>query len=209
MVKYEYVFWDWNGTLFNDARPSFLAVNEMLRARNLCPITFDQYREYVDVPITRFYERVMDMSKENFSDISVEFHRLCGGFLGDDPLAEGACELLESLYLQGIKQYIFTSSREEMILPHLKRHGIDKYFTAILGATDFYAGSKAERTREYMVNNNINAKKAVFVGDLVHDSEVASFVGSDCVLVSSGHQSKEKLLTTGREVVSTLLDIKF
>ena len=45
-MKYEYVFWDWNGTLFDDAEASWLAVNDMLTARKLPPITFLQYKEY-------------------------------------------------------------------------------------------------------------------------------------------------------------------
>ena len=34
-MKYKHIFWDWNGTLLNDAHVSFEAVNLMLDKRGL------------------------------------------------------------------------------------------------------------------------------------------------------------------------------
>ena len=86
----------------------------------------------------------------------------------------------------------------------LNRCGISDYFTAVLGADDCMAASKVERTRSYLVHNGISPESAVFIGDMVHDSEVASAIGSDCILVSNGHQSETALRQTGRIVVSSL-----
>ncbi len=203
-MKYDYVFWDWNGTLFDDAVSSWHAVNDMLSARKLPLITFDEYREYVDVPIIRFYEKVMDVSKESMEDLSVEFHSLCSKHFSGSPLSDGAEALLKLFKDNGVKQYIFSSSRIDAIIPKLTHFGIDKYFDSVLGADDCYAGSKIERTENFIKNNCISPNRVVFIGDMVHDSEVATIIGSDCILVSSGHQSEEKLIRTGREVVPTL-----
>lgn len=203
-MRLECVFWDWNGTLFDDARASWLAVNDMLMARNLPLITFEQYKVYVDVPIVRFYERVMDMSKESMDELPEEFHTLCEKHFPENPLADKAKELLVYLHNKGIKQYIFSSSHNKRIVPLISRLGIDVYFDAVLGADDYFAGSKVERTENFIKKNGINPDNIVFIGDMVHDSEVAKQIGSKCILVSNGHQPKKTLSLTGDMVVATL-----
>ena len=206
-MRFEYIFWDWNGTLLDDAHIAHSAVNAMLSARKLNKISFSQYRDYVDVPIIRFYERVMDISKESMEDIAIEFNSLCQSLTLKDPLAKNAKALLGSLNAAGVKQYIFSSSKTERILPALREYGIDKYFASVLGANDSFAGSKAERTRDFIQSNSINPKKCLFIGDLVHDCETASLCGGECVLLSYGHQSKTKLLETGKRVFDSLLQL--
>lgn len=206
-MRYDCIFWDWNGTLLDDARAAWLAVNDMLTSRKLPLITFEQYREYIDVPIVRFYERVMDMSKENMHSLSVEFDALWAKHLPADGVSETTKTLLSDLNKKGIKQYIFSSSRNDIIEPYLRKFGIDSYFECVIGATDRNVGSKAERTRDFIVSNGINLEKTVFIGDLVHDFDVATFVGAESLLVSSGHQSESALLKTGAPVVSSLSQI--
>lgn len=203
-MKYENVFWDWNGTLFDDASASWLAVNDMLTVRQQPLINFLQYREYVDVPIIRFYEKVMDVSKECMDKMSMEFHTLCYKHLPKNPLMECSEQILEILRNLGVKQYIFSSSHKDRIVPYLERFGIDKYFDYVLAADDCLAGSKIERTRDYIVNKGISVEKTVFIGDMVHDYEVASAIGSDCILVANGHQSIDTLAKTGTTVLNSL-----
>lgn len=206
-MKYKHIFWDWNGTLLDDALAACNAVNVMLDNRKLPRITFGQYRDYIDVPIVRFYEKVMDMSKESMELLSVEFNSLFRSFLSESPLSLGAKEVLSAFSSLGIKQYIFSSSENKHIEPFLQKCEIEKYFISVIGASDCYVGSKAERTRAFLVQNGIDPNEAVFVGDMVHDCDVASFIGSDCILVSAGHQSEKALLQTGREVVSSLPEL--
>ena len=206
-MKYEYIFWDWNGTLFNDAKASWLAVNDMLIARNLPLISFEQYREYVDVPIMRFYDRVMDTKNESIEALSDEFHALCYSHLPSDPLAIGAKEMLEFLANNGVKQYIFSSSHKNRIITYLDKMGIQHYFDYVLAADDFHAASKIDRTRDFIIEKNIPVDKIVFIGDLIHDSEVAASVGSDCILVGSGHQPISKLVSTGANVVNSIHEL--
>ena len=204
---YKYIFWDWNGTLLDDAEVAWKAVNKMLEKRVRAPITFQQYKEYIDVPIIRFYEKVMDMSKEDMDAISVEFDTLWKKYLEQSPLADGAAEILDKISHNCAEQYIFSSSRNELIEPFLENFSLSRYFKKVLGAPDRYVGSKAERTRAYIVNNNIPVKETLFIGDMLHDSEVAEFVGADCILISNGHQSEKALKSSGRIVLPSLHEL--
>ncbi|WP_407933668.1 HAD family hydrolase [Draconibacterium orientale] len=42
------------------------------------------------------------------------------------------------------------------------------------------------------------------IGDTNHDFEVAQQLEVDCILVADGHQSKERLETTGAKVIDEL-----
>ena len=208
-MKYTHLFWDWNGTLLDDAKASWLAVNDMLTARNLPLISFENYRDYIDIPIIRFYEKVMDVSKENMEDLSVEFNELYSMHLGDVSFDDERLDILKKLYDRGVKQYIFSSSGNKIIKPYLERFGIKKYFTAVLGADDCYVCSKIGRTVDYINSNQINPSEILFVGDMLHDNDVADAIGAECVLLSVGHQSEKALKASGRSVlpsVSALAD---
>ena len=206
-MKYCHVFWDWNGTIFNDALTAHVAVNIMLKKRDLPLISFEQYKDYVDVPIARFYERVMDMSKETLEGLSVEFNALWKENLPENPFSDGVIDVLKYLNQNGIKQYIFSSSQNKYIVPYLEYYGIDNYFTAILGATDCQVGSKVERTRMYLTENSISPSDALFIGDMAHDSDVATAIGADCILLSSGHQCESALKKTGRPIISSINEL--
>ncbi|MBR5278402.1 MAG: HAD family hydrolase [Clostridia bacterium] len=206
-MKYKHIFWDWNGTLLNDAETAYICVNKMLDFRNLPRITFEQYRDYVDVPISLFYERVMDISKETMEGLSIEYNKLWHENLPKEPLAENVAALLEKLRRMGAKQYIFSSSQNKYIEPLLKKYGISEYFDAVLGADDCKVGSKVQRTHNFIIESNISPKKSVFIGDMYHDSEVASAVNSDCILLSCGHQCREALNKAECAVVSNINEL--
>ena len=58
-----------------------------------------------------------------------------------------------------------------------------------------------------MKSSNINKNEAMFVGDTLHDYEVARAMGVGCVLVSCGHQCVEVLGQAGVPIVSSVKDI--
>ena len=206
-MKYKNIFFDWNGTLFDDAYASFSAVNAILDNRKLPKITFEQYREYIDVPVIRFYERVMDVSKENIVELYPEFNEKYEKYLPPQPLFSGLQDLLEKLCELGIKLYIFSSSHTDIINGYLNKFDLSKYFVAVLGANDYLVESKIDRTSEFIKHKGIVASETVFIGDMVHDSDVSRIIGSDCILISSGHQSRDALIASGNKVVSSVAEL--
>ncbi len=45
------------------------------------------------------------------------------------------------------------------------------------------------------------------IGDTIHDFEVAEEAGIGCILVAGGHQSKERLESTGTQVIGNLTEL--
>lgn len=206
-MKYDCVFWDWNGTIFDDVRASLDAVNKMLARRSLPPIDLKTYREYVDTPILKFYEKTFDMSCEDMDNLAVEFNSAYREFLGDEPLRKGVSEVLSELSAMGVRQCIFSASANAIINRYLTEHKLARYFEAVLGADNYYVESKLNRTINYLKTTGIDPKRTVFIGDAEHDLEVARACGGDCILVTGGHRPESALRNSGAYVISSVIQL--
>lgn len=204
-MKYTHIIWDWNGTLLNDIGASLASVNDMLAMRGRSPIDIDYYRECIGVPIVRFYEKVFDLANEDYSVIIKQYNNGYLNHLSNCNLTENAVEVLDYFARMGAKQAIVSSSNNEQLYANVKKYGIFDRFDAVLGASDFYAGSKIERAVEYLKNEG--ECKVLVVGDLVHDAEMAAELGADCALILSGHENRERLYSANARLISDLREL--
>ena len=201
-MRYKNVFWDWNGTVIDDAAASLSAVNAMLADKGLAPITLERYRELIDVPIIRFYERVMDVSGETMETLAEKFNAYYEEFLPECPVRSETRSLLFKLSKLGVRQYVFSSSEKGIIESGIERYGLGGIFSEVLGASDRRVESKVERTAAFFARERLKASESVFIGDMVHDAETARAVGADCILIGGGHQSIRALAKSGAMVAA-------
>ncbi len=203
-MRYTHIFWDWNGTLIDDLDCSMKAVNCILAKRGRKPITKEQYYEYIETPIKRFYDHLFDFTDITMEDIIVEFNYFYRQNICDFPLMDGAAEVIAELDKSGVKQMILSSSSNEMIVPYAKKTGVFDYFDHILGSSDNLVLSKIERAVNFIEENRLSPENCVLIGDTLHDFDTAQAIGCDCILIPKGHQSKVDLLTTGAAVVEDI-----
>ncbi len=204
-MKYTHVIWDWNGTLLNDISASLASVNDMLAMRGKPPIGVEYYRDCIGVPIVKFYEKVFDLANEDYSVIIKQYNNGYLNHLCDCGLTENAVEVLDYFASMGVKQAIVSSSNNEQLHANVKKYGIFERFDAVLGASDFYAGSKIERAVDYLAKSD--ECRVLVVGDLEHDAEMAAELGADCVLITSGHENRERLYAADARVISDLREL--
>jgi len=201
------LLWDWNGTLLDDVGASLAAVNDMLAGRGCGGIGLESYRAAIGVPIRRFYDVHFDMAREDYPSLLREYGEGYMRHLPECALAEGATELLERLRSEGVSQVILSSGEQRNVERSLEVYGVTQYFDAVLGASDYLAGSKLERAREYLQAQKIPPAEVLTTGDLVHDYEVARELGTRCVLSGWGHQGPEQFKGLGVRVVSSLEEL--
>lgn len=207
MDKYKYIIWDWNGTLLDDINASLKSVNDMLEKRGMEPIDKVRYRECIGVPIRIFYEKVFDMSKEDYNVIIEEYNNGYLFHLSECGLSDGAVELLEKLAAKGKRQAIVSSSNNNQLMKNVEKYGVKHWFDAILGAADYMADSKIDRAVTYLKSHNASADEVLVIGDLAHDSMLAKEINADCVLLSSGHETPERLASSGARVIDSLREL--
>ena len=203
--KYSHVFWDWNGTLFDDVEWCVTVMNKMLTARGLRKFGgVEEYRRVFGFPVIDYYRRIgFDLDREPFGELAEEYVALYHSErTGGSGLSRGALPALEALRERRIRQIVLSASEEGALRAQIEGAGIIGYFDEILGISDIYAGGKLGIGLEYIRKNNIG--RALLIGDTEHDFEVAGALGIDCLLVASGHQNIERLAARGVPVIEDL-----
>ncbi len=206
-MKYKYIIWDWNGTLINDIGASLASVNDMLALRGRAPIDINCYKECIGVPIIKFYEKVFDMEKEDYSLIIKQYNEGYLYHLMDVGLTVGASEALKFFKDNGARQVIVSSSNNEQLCNNAEKYGVSEYFDEILGAGDYFAGSKIERAKAYLDKNRAKGDEVLVIGDLEHDAEMADTLGADCILLTSGHEHPQRLKKAKKPLVNDLFEL--
>ena len=193
--------WDWNGTLLDDVSAAVGALNRMLVKRGAAPITVEHYRRRFGFPVRPFYAELgVDLAKWDWDDICEDFHN----FVSEEPQsvrpdARAALELAASL---GFRQSILSALRQDKLEHALKANGFTGFFDFVYGVDNLDGASKLDRGRELVAA--IGGGAPIFIGDTLHDAEVARELGGRCILVSCGHQLPERLAAAGCPVTDTL-----
>ena len=207
MKKYEYVIWDFNGTILDDVEASMSSVNNLLVERGLDPMPdFDFYREVFDFPIKNYYAALgFDFVNEPYEVVAPLWVELYNEAVKTSTLKSGVLEMMKSLKSRGVKQYILSATELEMLRGQLRDLGITEYFEEVLGLDNIHAESKVALGKK--LGSRIDMAKALMIGDTVHDYETSLAMGCDIVLVEGGHQSRRRLLECTNSVEKGFSDI--
>ena len=204
MMKIQQVLWDWNGTLLDDLEYSIQVRNNIFPAFHLPLLdSVEEYHRQFTFPVRLYYERA-GVTDDIFDDVAHAWMAEYERCMDTIPLHEDASETVERFHQAGLRQTVLSASEQTMLRRQLALYGLNNRFDAILGRGDIYAGSKEAIGREYLQNCGILAEATVMIGDSLHDAEVARALGTRCVLVARGHQSRETLLEAGVPVMKSL-----
>lgn len=199
------IIWDWNGTLLNDLDLCITSINTLLEKRKLNVLTHNTYKEVFSFPVKDYYSAIgFDFSKEDFAVPAREFIDLYNAGVPNCSLHTNAKKVLDHIKSKGHKQFVLSAMQEDMLEKTLKHQDIYTYFDGVAGLNHHYATSKIERGEELIAGHDIDKGKTTMIGDTIHDFEVAEELGIHCVLIANGHQSDERLKSTGAPVLNGL-----
>ena len=203
-----HVIWDWNGTLVDDAWLCVEIVNELLARRGLAPTTLGEYREVFGFPLRAYYESVgFDLEREDFAAMGDEFNIRYNQRRRECRLREGACEVMTALSRNGIGQSLLSASNEMDLKEMVADYELRPHFAAVAGVDNGLGEGKIELGHRHLADLNCRGDEVLLVGDTVHDVEVAAALGVHCVLLPSGHQSRQRLAASGATVVEGLFAV--
>lgn len=209
-MKYKYIMWDWNGTILDDVKINFDTVNKLLTSRNKKAMKdVELYREIFGFPVIDFYKRAgFDLENESFSEIAREYVFEYDERFYEAEVFEDIRSLIQELKYKGAMQIILSATQESFLEKQVRFHDMDYLFTDILGTKDVYAKSKVDIALSWITKNDIDCADVLFVGDTTHDYTVAQSIGCDCVLIARGHQSYDRLMSTGVEVLDSAEELR-
>jgi len=195
--RFDTVLYDLDGTLIDSAKDMQLAVSHVLADHGLPAVTEDDVRNYMGqgskVTMAKAfakYEKKLDDAA--LSAVTREFVR----YYEADPVShtvafDGVADVVARFGRLGLKQGVCTNKFERpsrMILEHLK---LMPPITDLAGA-DTFPVRKPDPRHILMLLERMGAdpKRAVMIGDSIHDVESAHGAGLPAVLVSWGYTDK-------------------
>jgi len=205
MGRYQHVIWDWNGTLLDDVALCLDIMNRMLDERGMRRIEPVRYRQIFDFPVQLYYRKLgFDFDTEPFDRLATLYCQQYDARVVECSLQNHARRILEGLSERGVTQAILSSQEQSALHEALRYFRIDHHFDAIVGRTDRHATGKIDTGRALLERLGADPSRTLLIGDTVHDFEVASALGTDCILVSHGHHSGERLKAVHHDVVPSL-----
>jgi phosphoglycolate phosphatase len=208
-MKFKHIIWDWNGTLWNDTWLCVEINNHMLQRRKLSDIDVSVYQDKLCFPVDRYYCQLgFDYSTDPYKILAEEFIAEYTERRFECDLQTGARELISDLHKQGIPQAVLSAYQHDTLLQAVEYFGLTSFFNDIIGLNDIYAAGKVENGIQYMARQATLPGEVLFIGDTIHDFEVARAMGVHCILVAHGHNSKPRLETCGVPVFDSLHEVR-
>lgn len=206
-MEIKHIIWDWNGTLLDDTLAGMNAVNAMLTARGMPPISLARYRATFGFPVLDFYRSVgFRLDTEDWDAMADEFHR---NFLSDTTirLHTHAVATLVHVRSCGIGQSVLSASEQSILNNMLSEYGLAHFFTHVYGVDNLYGRSKLEIGRTLIKALNSPPGSILMIGDSLHDHEVARRLEIGCLLIAQGHQSRGRLSASAAPVLDDLSEL--
>lgn len=205
----QFVFWDWNGTLVDDASVLWRAFNDTVVSCGGRPVSFEQYREMYRHPISDMYREVgVDLSRYPFEVIAASWHDHYGSLVLSMQLHHDAIAILSRFQREGRRQMVVSALPRDFLVPQVKQFGVAQFFEHIEGLPNQLAHSKVQQAIELAALLDARGDDIVVIGDSSHDAEVARELGAECILVSQGAESAQRLGKHGYKVVESLREIR-
>ena len=194
--------------MLNDIDLCINSINKLLKERKLPQIDSKTYREIFSFPVQEYYKTLgFDFEKEDFSIPAHQFIDLYHEGFDSCSLHNKSVEVLAYFSKKGVRQFVLSAMKHEMLEKTLKMKGISQYFEGVAGLKDHYAVSKLEQGKQLISDFEIEIETTWLVGDTTHDFDVATELGVNCILIADGHQSKERLSQTGGIVIGRLNEL--
>ena len=209
MRRYDYVLWDWNGTLLDDLQLNLEIENYLLAERGLEKLGSKEfYLKEFGFPIIDFYIKIgFDFTKESYADVADEYAEEYKKRLPDAKLFSDALPVIDLLRKNGISNVIISATEHELLKKQVSAFNIEDKFETVLGSENNLGKSKVSVALDWMKQNSVDPQRLAFIGDTTHDFETARAIGCECFFVCRGHNSKQRLMETGCEVFNNLSEV--
>ena len=198
------VFWDWNGTLVNDASVLCDSFNRVLQKRGIQTVSLDRYREISQHPVQLMYEEMgLDFARHSFQEIAEEWHRhYCDRAL-DIQLHHDSLNTLQALQLRGARQMVLSALPKDVLTQSVRSYSVENFFEHVVGIHRNRADTKVAEGVSLLRRLGVKGTDVTIIGDSSHDVEVARELKAHCILVARGAESRSRLEAHGFPVLDS------
>lgn len=202
------IIFDFNGTLLDDVDLCLKILNMLCESHHLPKVSMEKYKEVFTFPVSNYYEQLgFKVDDESLKNLSQEFHSYYNKMSYKEcHLYKNVTFVLEKLS-KNYTLVCLSASLKSTLLKQLEFYNIQKYFTYIIGLDDTYAKSKIQVALDFIKNTQIDVFQTILVGDSLHDEEVAKAINVQPILISTGHTSKNRLMSAKCKIIDDLIEL--
>lgn len=205
---YKYIIWDFNGTILDDLELCLDLLNDMLHQQKKPTIDISRYKDIFGFPIQDYYVQAgISFDTVSFDTLSQYFIEKYQPASFNCQLNQGVIEVLTKTTALGIRHIILSASKTDNLIEQTQVLGIDRFFEDVIGTDNIKGMGKVQRGLDWIKEARINPDECLYVGDTIHDAEVAHALGVKVLLYSGGHQSKTQLLSKHEQIIDHISDI--
>lgn len=198
------IIWDWNGTLLDDVSMAVRVTNEVFSRYGYATMDEETYRVRFRFPVIEYY-RDCGVKDGDFPEVANAWSDAYLDAFPGTPLQQDAAETVRRFHRAGLRQIVLSASKLENLRNQVGSYpALSGMFEELCGIGDIYAGGKTHLAHELIERTGLAPEELVFLGDSVHDAEVAAAVGARCILIARGHQTCEALEKAGVPVMASL-----
>ena len=199
-MKYQYCFFDLDGTLIDSASGILRSFNYALEQMGLPLFTNEDTADIIGPPLIHVFCNRFGLSREDGERAVAhyrDFYR-AGGML-NCRVYDGVPALLDALYLLGVKCIVATCKPHEFATKILRHHGLLDRFVLVSGPEmDGTRGEKHEVIAHAMkVLHITDPSTVIMLGDRDNDVTGARACGIDCIGALWGFGGEDELADAG------------
>lgn len=200
MKEYQFIFFDFDGTLVNTINGTRKSAIYALNHFNISVSNTENIGHIFCGPPLRESFKKYNVKDENIEE-AIKLYRKyqSENTIECNELYNGIEEMLSTLKKKGKKLIIVTAKLEQTAIRILKYLDIFKYFDIVVGATADSSRITKKEVMKYAINNieNIDLTKAIMIGDRTSDIKAGIENNMDTIGVLYGMDNKQLLENAG------------
>lgn len=154
------------------------------------PLSDKQKRDLKGLSMARMARR-MGYSWWRLPLLLIKGRRRMGEVITEVQPFDGVVEVIEKLHAEGHELFIVSSNSVQNIHTFLHHHGLHTYFLEVYGGIGLFG--KAPALKRLIKDQNLEASKAVYIGDEVRDVQAAQSIKMPIVAVAWGFARPDDL----------------
>lgn len=186
--RYDLVVFDVDGTLLDTTQGVLAGVKYTIEKMGYPELKEEQMKSFIGPPIQDSFARMYGLQGPVLQELATIFRdRYSQVDLLKAVPYDGIYKVFEKIQERGMKSAIATYKREDYAITLLKHFSFDRYTSVMYGADHENKRKKKDIIQICMEALKIkNPKRAVMVGDTIHDALGAQELGMDFIGVTYG-----------------------
>ena len=204
--RHRFIVFDFDGTLVDSQYTIIYCMAQAFTSDGLPPPAAEAVRGIIglklDVAINHLLPEPDDARAHRLTERYREaFHERLSQPDHDEPLFEGAREVLAALDQPELLLGIVTGKNRRGLLRVLERHGIQHHFTTLKTADDGPSKPHPQVLQLAMAEVGAEPAETVMIGDTAFDIQMARSAGCDAIGVDWGYHHRDQLHAAGAGAV--------